>query len=139
MSRGQRLGFLAVAVAIAIVAVVLLGGRDEDEATTAASATPVPTETVPQEASPVEEPPQPRPPLLTAGEATVLEARQGETVRFRVRHPTADRVHVHGYDRYEDVPAGETVTIAFDADIPGIFEIELEDAATTLASLRVEP
>jgi heme/copper-type cytochrome/quinol oxidase subunit 2 len=153
MNRGQRFAFLAVALVIAVVAVVVLADSSEDDsspspaaATATATATPEPTEASPGEdetptptatatATPTPEPP----PLLTADNVTELEAKQGETVRFRVRSDTPDHVHVHGYDLMKDVVPGETITMSFKATITGIFEIELEDAGTEIASLKVEP
>lgn len=154
MSKGQRLGFLAVAAVIAVVAVVLLGGSgDEEPAQTTTivqppsevTATPEPGDqddldgpepTATPEPTPT---PRPKPPLLTAGKETELDVTEGDTVRFRVRSDTADHVHVHGYDLFKDVPAGETVTMRFKADITGVFEIELEDTGRPLARLKVEP
>ena len=69
----------------------------------------------------------------------VIEFEQAETVRFRMRSATADRVHVHGYGLLKDVPAGQTVTMSFKATITGIFEIELENAQKGIASRKVEP
>lgn len=147
MSRAQRLSFLGIAAVIAIVAVVLLagGGDETDKAsnpTPAAtpSATPEPAEAEPQ---PVETPtptatPKP-PPLLRAGQERTLTFEEGDTVRFRVRHPSAEEVHVHGYDISKDLEPGKTATISFKADITGVFEIELEQSHTLLGQLKVEP
>jgi len=49
----------------------------------------------------------------------------------------ADEVHVHGYDMTVDVTPGAEETLEFPADIPGIFEVELEDAGTLLFELEV--
>jgi hypothetical protein len=68
-----------------------------------------------------------------------LRFTEGETVRFRARSETAEEIHVHGYDRYVDLPAGETVTESFKATITGIFEIELHGAGEQIAELRVDP
>lgn len=138
MSRRQRLGFLAIAAVIAVVAIAILGGSGPEEEPARTTATVQP----PSEVTATPEPtrtPRSRPPLLTAGEETELAVREGDTVRFRVRSDAADRVHVHGYDVFEDVPAGETVTVRFDADITGVFGIELEDSGQPLARLKVEP
>ncbi|HEY7381242.1 MAG TPA: hypothetical protein VH572_08540 [Gaiella sp.] len=67
------------------------------------------------------------------------EVAVGERVRVRVRSDVADEVHVHGYDLSKDVPAGGTATIAFTADVPGRFEIELEGSGVQLAELSVTP
>ena len=83
--------------------------------------------------------PKPRLPRLTAGTVRKLSVRRGETVAFRVRHPSDEELHVHGYDISRPLPAGETVTVRFPARIEGIFEIELEHSGTHIASLQVEP
>jgi FtsP/CotA-like multicopper oxidase with cupredoxin domain len=145
--RGQRLGFLALAAVIAVAAVIVLGatGGDDEEPTGAAAPaeqTPATQETRAAEDGEQAEPeptPRPRPPLLRAGRVTDLRATQGERVRFRVRHDTPEHVHVHGYDIFQDLEPGQTHTVAFRADITGIFEIELEDSGELLAHLRVEP
>ena len=148
MSRTQRLAFLAIAAVIAIVAVVILttaGGSDDDEQeATTAQQTATPTATAEPGATPTETPeatptPKPQPPLVTRGEVTKLRFEQGDTVTFRVRSDVADHVHVHGYDLMEDVTPGQTITMSFEASIPGIFEIELEDRGEEIAQLRVDP
>ena len=68
-----------------------------------------------------------------------LRFTEGETVRFRARSPEAEEIHVHGYDRYVDLPAGETVSESFKASITGIFEIELHGSGEQIAELRVDP
>ena len=147
MSRNQRLGFLGIAAVIAIAAVIVLtagGGNDEQEATdSAATGTATPSATATGDAStptPTPTPtPKPKPPLIQAGKVTKLRFTEGETVRFRARSAQAEEIHVHGYDRYVDLPAGETVTESFKADITGIFEIELHGTGEEIAQLRVEP
>lgn len=61
----------------------------------------------------------------------------GSEVTVRVTSDVADEVHLHGYDETEDVGAGETVTLRFSADIPGVFEVELEGAGLELVELEV--
>jgi heme/copper-type cytochrome/quinol oxidase subunit 2 len=148
VSRAQRLTFLAIAAAIAIVAVTVLtaSGDDEEPAGTSAraTATPTATETAEPDATATATPeptatPKPQPPLVTRGEVTKLRFEQGETVRFRVRSDVADHVHVHGYDLMKDVEPGKTITFSFPAEITGIFEIELEDRGEEIAQLRVDP
>jgi hypothetical protein len=148
MSRNQRLSFLAVAVAIAVAATVLFAaGGGGDDTGESASATPTPTATAePTEASPgaeeTPEPtptPRPKPPLVTGEGVKTLTFKEGEPIRFRVRSPVDEEVHVHGYDIAKDVAAGETVTISFKATITGIFEVELEHSAKQIAELKVEP
>ena len=61
----------------------------------------------------------------------------GESVTLKVTSDVADHVHVHGYDLFTDVAAGDPVTIEFSADIPGVFEVELEDSGLLLLELEV--
>ena len=51
----------------------------------------------------------------------------GATVDLVVTGDIAEQVHLHGYDRYLEVPAGGTATLRFTADIPGVFEVELHN------------
>jgi type IV secretory pathway VirB10-like protein len=149
MSRNQRLGFLGIAAAIAVVAIVIFAagsGPDEtaeDADTQPARQTATPSPPADDSASTPEPTPtatpRPRPPLLRAGEVARLRFTEGETVRFRARSAGAEEIHVHGYDRSVDLPAGETVDVAFEADITGIFEVELHGSGETIAQLRVDP
>lgn len=61
----------------------------------------------------------------------------GTDVTIEVSADTDDRIHVHGYDLYADVSDGSG-TVEFTADIPGVFEVELEESGTLLVELTVE-
>jgi hypothetical protein len=74
-----------------------------------------------------------------AGGAKRLEYRRGERVRFSVQSNTADEVHVHGFDVAKNVPANRRVRFGFDADIEGVFEVELHGTHTKIAELRIRP
>jgi hypothetical protein len=151
MSRTQRIALLGVAAIIAVLAIVVLPG-DYDEPTPTASTQPAqqarstPAEpagdgaeqTRATQAAPASKPKR-KPPLLRAGTERELEFTKGETVRFRVRHPSAEEVHVHGYDISRDLQPGKTATVSFKAELEGIFEIELEQSGTPIVSLKVEP
>jgi hypothetical protein len=142
MSRAQRLTFLAIAAVIAVLAVVLIDGSEKDAETGDTTSQTTPTST-PDEPDPDDTPtatPTPTPvPLLEGGDVTKLRFTEGETVRFRVTSDVDEEVHVHGYDIAKDIPAGETVTMSFKADITGIFEIEYEHAGEQIGQLRVDP
>ena len=71
------------------------------------------------------------------GGVQTKEVLLGSAVTLRVTSDVADEVHVHGYDKKGDVEAGSDVTITFTADIPGEFEVELENAHMKLVELRV--
>ena len=61
----------------------------------------------------------------------------GETVVLRVTADVADEVHLHGYDKSADVAPGKPAQIRFTADIPGVFEVELEQRRQKLLDLEV--
>jgi FtsP/CotA-like multicopper oxidase with cupredoxin domain len=63
---------------------------------------------------------------------------RGERVRIRVQADRNEEVHVHGYDLSQDVAPGKPATIEFTADAPGVFEVELEQAALKLFELQVQ-
>lgn len=60
----------------------------------------------------------------------------GDTVMVVVSGDSTDQVHVHGYDRYIDLVDGEGEA-SFTALIPGVFEVELEEAGRLLVQLEV--
>ena len=68
-----------------------------------------------------------------------LEYKRGERIRFAVFSDTADEVHVHGFDLAKDVAANGSVRFNFEADIEGVYEVELEGAHVQIAELRIEP
>ncbi len=66
-----------------------------------------------------------------------LRVELGSEVRLRVRSDTADHVHVHGYDLYFEVSPAQEVAIEFIADVPGVFEVEFENAGLLLLEIEV--
>ena len=145
MTRAQRLTFLGIAAVIAVVAVILLAGGD-DETDNPANAAQTATPTATATATDGEETPTPTPtatpkppPLLQAGKVKTLTFEEGDTVRFRVRNPEAEEIHVHGYDITREIEPNKTETVSFKATITGIFEIEFHGSAEQIAELKVEP
>jgi len=61
----------------------------------------------------------------------------GEEVSIWVQSDVDDMVHVHGYDLLFPVEAGTQVEIALTAEVPGIFEVEMESSHTLLFELEV--
>lgn len=146
MTPALRIAAVAVAAVVAVVAFLLLRPREAEvparPVTSAATATPDSTATAVGTASPARTAtPRPRPkvPTLTAERVRRLRVDKGETVRFAVRSATDEEIHVHGYDLSKPAPAGKTVRMTFEADIEGVFEIELERSATPIAELEVRP
>ena len=151
MSRQQRLVFAGLAALIAVVAVVFLAGGSDDEPVTATTtATPTATATATpgegEEATPTATA-EPTPEAVeievedgaVKGGVVDIDVKQGERARFAVSSDVADHVHVHGYDVLRDVAAGGVARFNFKADIPGVFEVELEESGLEIARLRVEP
>ena len=58
-------------------------------------------------------------------------------VRLEVTADRADEVHLHGYDRKVDIEPGKPAVLEFTADVPGVFEVELEEASLKLVELQV--
>jgi hypothetical protein len=150
MSKGARIGLLVVGVVILVAAFIALRPSAEDEGSTAETPTETPSVAAPAETPTAGETPTPSPtptprptvdpgPVLTGEEVEDIRVDKDETVRFQVRPPEDEEVHIHGYDISKDVKAGETTKIVFKADIDGIFEIEFEHSGTPIAELRVDP
>jgi hypothetical protein len=149
MSRGTRIGLLAVALVILVVAFLALRPSSDNPETTADAPTATPTlaDTATPAPGATDTPtpaPTPKPtvdpgPLLTGTKVVKIRVNKGETVRFRVRSPKDEEVHIHGYDIKKNVKAGQTAKVSFKATIDGIFEIEFEGAAKQIAELRVDP
>lgn len=72
-----------------------------------------------------------------AGGVKRVKLTAGKPVSLAITIDVADEVHVHGYDIEGDLAAGQTTVIAFTADIPGVFEVELHHAGKKLVELEV--
>ena len=62
----------------------------------------------------------------------------GEEVTITVTSTFADEVHVHSYDLFAALEPDVPGRITFVADVPGVFEVELENAGVPLFELVVE-
>ena len=132
---------------------VLAGcGGDDDGGGAAGATTTVASTTTTTSAEPTS---TEEPTTTTAGfSGTLIEAKvtgdqvetasrrvrvsRGEKVRIQVEADHAEEVHVHGYDLKKDVAPGKPAVIEFTADAPGVFEVELEEAALKLFELQVQ-
>ena len=123
VSRLQRLLLLGVAAVIVIVGGVVAAGSGED-AEKRAETGPVTIQV--RDAKPV------------GGVQDVIVAKGG-TIDLTVDSDTADEIHLHGYDRRADVPAGGTARLRVPATIEGRFEVELEAKGEQLAEVTVQP
>ncbi|MFQ5558044.1 MAG: hypothetical protein ACE5GB_11125, partial [Acidimicrobiales bacterium] len=64
-------------------------------------------------------------------------ASVGDVVEIVVVSAIDEELHVHAYDVMGDLVAGERTIIRFDADIPGVFDVELEGSGRLVISLEV--
>jgi cytoskeletal protein RodZ len=159
------LGAAAVIVAVVLFVVLRPDGDDEEEATptpatetvgatTEAATTDETTtqettteETTTEESTTTEPAGPPAPERITArfqdgevvGGVKEAEIDLNSQVVVIVRSDVVDEVHVHGYDVFSPVGPGQPTRITFRADVPGRFDIELEDRALPLIDLRVRP
>ena len=142
MSRQQRFVLLAAAAAIAVGAFLVLRPDDDDDEPASPARTTAPADTVETRPEPRPEPEATRIGVRGAepvGGVREIEAEKGDTVRITVSSDTPQEVHLHGYDLTHDAAPGSPARFRFEADIEGVFEIELEGPKVPIAELRVEP
>lgn len=159
----RRVALAAATLGLLLSLFLALRPDDEDETT---ATTPPPAATTTEAATTTdapattEEPPPPAtteaPPATTtvAGPAVVrivvvggqpeggirrASVRRGREVIVRVSSDVADHIHLHGYDLIADVAPGAPAELTFVADVPGRFEIELEDRGVPIADIQVRP
>jgi hypothetical protein len=143
--------------AVALAAALALGAAacrdDEPSATPTTAPPPAATDSMPATTAPDETQPKPKPapkPKVRAIRIFVEQGRprggikrpvldQGERVRIVVRTDAGVEVHLHGYDITRPVRPGQPTQLAFEADIPGRFELELHHPDAVLADLEVRP
>ena len=158
MSREQRIGLIAAAVVVALVAFLILKPGDEEDdsskpagtqttQTTQATepATPGTTETSPGGSGATPDKKEPEIPPIEikngkpVGGVEEFQFKKGDTIVFKVASDEEHEIHFHGYDVSHDVPAGATTTFKVPAKIEGIFEVEIEDTKTQIAEVKVTP
>jgi heme/copper-type cytochrome/quinol oxidase subunit 2 len=78
---------------------------------------------------------------VAGGKVETAERRvtvsRGDRVRVQVESDVADEVHVHGFDLSKQVGPGTPATVEFTANLPGVWEVELENAKRKLFDLAV--
>ena len=128
-SNLAKLALVGAAVAVVVVLFVVLGGGDDssDDSTTSTSSAAGPIQTIEiRDGKPV-------------GGIQDLEFKSGDDIRFKVSSDEDWEIHFHGYDVMTDVTPDKPVTFDVPADIEGIFEVEIEDTATQIAEITVNP
>jgi hypothetical protein len=127
-STGARLGLAAVAIVVLVVLFIALSGGDDNDSSSTTAATggsEVPTITI-KDGKPV-------------GGIQDLSFNNGDDIRFEVKSDAAWEIHFHGYDIPMDVKAGGSVEFDVPATIEGVFEVEIEQTATQIAEITVNP
>ncbi|AXB48455.1 hypothetical protein A4R43_13295 [Amycolatopsis albispora] len=61
----------------------------------------------------------------------------GTQVTIEVTCDATDELHVHGYDKAAPCGPGAPAALAFTADVPGVFEVEMHETGP-LTELRVQ-
>ncbi|MEE9582863.1 MAG: hypothetical protein V3W36_07990 [Acidimicrobiia bacterium] len=115
-------------------------------------ATTTTTTSPPETTSPTSSPPAIDPVIqiavtIAAGEVSVLVNGEvvdgrvavdlGSELRIEVIADVVDEVHAHGYDVTATVDPAEAAILEMSVNIPGVFDIELEDAHLLLLQLEV--
>jgi hypothetical protein len=135
------LGAIVLAV---VLFIVLSDGDDDSEPSTTAATTEKSSAQEERQEKPTK-PAEPPPATIVVkggepvGGVAELSFAKGGRIRFVVESDVADHVHLHGYDVFEDVPAGGRVEFDLPATLEGVFEVELEDRVVPLAEITVSP
>lgn len=126
----------AVLAVMALLVSVACGGDDDEPTVTSDTPTTV-------AGAPVATSPARTVLAVTVRGGSVVEggsrqrATLNEAVTIRVTSDVADEVHVHGYEKKFDVAPGQTGEVTFNANIPGVFEVEFERTHKLLFTLEV--
>ncbi|MFN8152185.1 MAG: hypothetical protein U0R24_13810 [Solirubrobacterales bacterium] len=149
-STGARVAVVIVAIVILVVGFIALSGGDDSGDSTTATTTTTDAETTggvdkADKTDKQEQGEEPEVPVIEVkdgqpvGGVQELTFNEGDTIRFQVDSDTAAEVHFHGYDVGQDVEAGGSTEFEVPADITGVFEVELEETATQIAQITVNP
>ena len=71
------------------------------------------------------------------GGVVKVNVEVGSVIALHVTSDTDDIVHVHGYDILRTVGPNADAHFAFTAEIPGVFEVELEDSHQLILELEI--
>lgn len=149
MSRGQRLGLIALAVTIAAVAFVLARPDDggEKAADPAQSTGTAPSGSPEEPTATTDTRPEQRVVLRNhrpVGGLARIQVKKGDLVRMVIESDARDQIHVHGYDIERETSPQSPARFSFRAEVEGVFEVESHEAEhgggdPLVARLVVEP
>lgn len=137
---------LVAASLLSILAVAACGG-DEPPTAGSTSTTASPSGSTSMEVTTTTAPPQSEVRTISASfaDGSAVDGGRtetvalGEPVRIEVTGDTAGEIHVHGYDLFADVTPASPAVFEFTADLPGVWEVEVEGSHLLLFHLQVEP
>jgi hypothetical protein len=66
-----------------------------------------------------------------------FEVTLGDIVDIWILSDVDDEIHVHGYDLRFDLAAGAPFNLRFEADVPGVFEVETHGLQAPLFEIEV--
>jgi hypothetical protein len=66
-----------------------------------------------------------------------IKAKTGDKVKLTVESDEEVDIHLHGYEIKKTAKPGEPAVFEFDADIPGVVTMEVENTGTQIAELEV--
>lgn len=142
----RKVALIAASLGLLVSLFLALSPDDDEPAATTTTAMQATTEATTTTAPVTTEPEEPEAVTIrlevtadTVPEVRRLSVQRGREVELVVVSEVSDRVHVHGYDLLADVGPGLPGAIAFTADAPGRFEVELEERGLQLAELEVRP
>ena len=144
-----RIVVIAGAIVVAVVLfAVLRGGDDDNDSETTAQPPPAgtnPTPTGSTSTARTQTTPAARPAAnaipVNANASRLKRATvdKGERVLLVITGPAGEEVHLHGYDRVVVIPPSGPARLAFQASLPGRFEVELEESSEQIAEITVRP
>lgn len=151
MSRNQRLGLVALVIAVAVGAFLIAkpGSQDEQRqpTTSPAGTTSTQTTTGNARATEPEQPPVARV-VIKAGKPVggvrSIQVKTGDQVRLEVSADSPQQLHLHGYDIERTAMPGKPASFRFKARAEGQFELESHSAEHAgleplMARLAVRP
>jgi hypothetical protein len=120
VSRGQRVGLLAAAAAVAVAAFVIAKPGSDDNQTEKVTRIEL------KQHQPVSGPRR-------------IKVAKGDRVRIVVTSNAPDELHLHGYDIEREVAPGNPARFGFEARLEGVFQLESHKTENEVAKLQVEP
>jgi hypothetical protein len=142
-NRGRAIVGIAAIVVIVVAFIVISGGGDDSSESSSDASTTVTTTTGGDKTVTTTEEPAAATIEVKDGQpvggVAELTYNKGDTMDIVVKSDTASEVHLHGYDVMQDVEAGGKTEFQVPADIEGKFEMELEETATQIAEITVNP